>query len=131
MGTLEERRNGDRRLHARGGRRPEDRPGYTPLVFVVTRDAVHRDFWEGRLLELRFAVVPCDGFGPALEALHGLRPDVILAAGRDVPMLRDRLPSGRRGAAIPIVELAGATASTDLVIREIREALRTREMTDR
>src|SRR5712671_644726 len=97
MQTHERRRGGDRRLHRRGGRRPEDRPGHGPLVFVVTNEPSHLLFWEALLLNLKFAVVPCDGPGPALEAFRALRPDVIVASKRDKAMLREQLPPGRPG----------------------------------
>src|SRR5947209_8295847 len=76
----ERRQGGDRRLHIRGGRRSGDQLGYTPLVFVVTDEPSHLRFWEALLLNLKFAVVPCTGPEPALQALKALRPDVIVAS---------------------------------------------------
>src|SRR5258706_14519841 len=102
MHAQERRRSGgDRRRQRRGGRRLEDRNGQAPLALVVTHEPSHLLFWEALLLNLKFAVVPCDGPGPALEAFRALRPDVIVASKRDKAMLRDRLPSGRGGAAAP------------------------------
>jgi hypothetical protein len=43
-------------------------------------------------------------------------------------MLRDRLPSGRQGAAIPIVEFGGASTSIEMVLSGIRQALRECQM---
>jgi hypothetical protein len=124
MRTEHERRRGaDRRVHFRGGRRPEDRDGYAPLVFVVTREPSHLLFWEALLLNLKFAVVPCDGPGPALEAFRALRPDVILVSARDKAMLRDRLPSGRRGTPVPLVELVSTPDLIEPVVQAIRRAL--------
>ena len=80
--------------------------------------------WEAMLLDRRFAVIPCNGAGPALEAFRALKPDVIVAASRDVAMLRDRLPSERRGASIPLVEFVGKPDSGDVLVEEIRRTLR-------
>ncbi len=123
MHNQERRRGGDRRHHFRGGRRPEDRNGHGPLVFVVTNEPSHLLFWEALLLNLKFAVVPCDGPGPALEAFRALRPDVIVASKRDKAMLRDRLPSGRGGAAVPLVELVTSPDLVEPVLQSIRRAL--------
>jgi hypothetical protein len=129
MRTEHERRRGaDRRVHFRGGRRPEDRDGYAPLVFVVTREPSHLLFWEALLLNLKFAVVPCDGPGPALEAFRALRPDVILVSARDKAMLRDRLPSGRQGTPVPLVELVSTPDLIEPVIQAIRRALHESQM---
>jgi hypothetical protein len=129
MHTEEERRRGaDRRVHFRGGRRPEDRDGYAPLVFVVTRERSHLLFWEALLLNLNFAVVPCDGPGPALEAFRALRPDVIVVSARDKAMLRDRLPSGRQGTPVPLVELVSTPDLIEPVIQAIRRALHESQM---
>jgi hypothetical protein len=129
MQTEQERRRGaDRRLHFRGGRRPEDRDGHAPLVFVVTREPSHLLFWEALLLNLKFAVVPCDGPGPALEAFRALRPDVILVSARDKAMLRDRLPSGRQGTPVPLVELVSTPDLIEPVIQAIRRALHESQM---
>jgi hypothetical protein len=90
----------------------------------VTREAGTREFWETTLLKMHFAALPCAGAGPALEALAALSPDLIVADPREVPVLRDRLPPGRRGGAIPIVEHPATTDSVDTLIRQIRDALR-------
>jgi hypothetical protein len=76
------------------------------------------------LLHRRFAAVPCAGAGPALESLRALRPDVIVADAQEAATLRDRVRPGRSGGAIPVVEFAGLAQSVDLVVRQIRHALR-------
>ena len=119
----ERRRGGDRRQHPRGGRRPEDRNGHGPLVFVVTHDPSHLLFWEALLLNLKFAVVPCDGVGTAVEAFRSLRPDVIVASKRDKAMLRGHLPTGREGGAVPLVELVTSPNLVEPVLQSIRRAL--------
>src|SRR5262245_16434359 len=125
MKTTDRRRAGERRTFPRGGRRATDHAAYSPLVFLVTRDAEQMRLWESALLDLRFAVIPCNGAGPALEALRALKPDVVVAASRDFAMLRDRLPSGRHGASIPLVEFAGRSDSGEMLVDTIRRALRT------
>jgi hypothetical protein len=128
MGNQERRRGPDRRAHARGGRRPEDQPGYGPLVFLVTRDPEHLLFWEAFLLERKFAVVPCAGAGPAIELFPALRPDLIVASARDIAMLRNRLPGGRRGVPVPLVELVSSPDLVLPVLQAIRRALRAAQM---
>lgn len=118
------RRGGDRRAHPRGGRRPGDQPGYGPLVFLVTREPEHLLFWEAFLLERKFAVVPCDGPGPALELFAALRPALIVASARDLAVLRDRLPRGRQSTAVPLVELVSSPNLVEPVLQAIRRALR-------
>ena len=125
MSNSERRQNEERRTFPRGGRRARDLASYSPLIFLVTREPEHMRFWETLLQEHRFAVIPCNGAGPALEAFRALTPDVIVAASRDVAMLRDRLPCGRRGTSIPIVEFAGQPDSGDLLIEKLRRTLRT------
>ena len=124
MDPKERRRNGDRRAHPRGGRRPGDQPGYGPLVFLVTRDPEHLLFWEAFLLERKFAVVPCAGANPALQLFGALRPELIVASARDIAVLRDQLPRGRHGMAVPLVELVSTPNLVEPVLQAIRRALR-------
>jgi len=124
----DQRRSIERRIFPRGGRRATDVASHSPLIFLVTREPEHMRFWEALLLDRRFAVIPCKGAGPALEAFRALKPDAIVAASRDVAMLRDRLPSGRHGTSIPIVEFTGRPDSGDRLVEEIRRALQTTRM---
>ena len=124
MHAQERRSGGDRRRQRRGGRRLEDRNGQAPLALVVTHEPSHLLFWEALLLNLKFAVVPCDGPGPALDALRALRPDVIVASKRDKAMLREQLPPGRPGEAVPLVELVTSPNFVEPVLQSIRRALR-------
>src|SRR5258706_1189955 len=124
MHAQERRRSGgDRRRQRRGGRRLEDRNGQAPLALVVTHEPSHLLFWEALLLNLKFAVVPCDGPGPALDALRALRPDVIVASTRDKAMLREQLPPGRPGEAVPLVELLTSPDFVEPVLPSILRAL--------
>src|SRR5438034_2500560 len=124
MKQTDRRHGAERRIFPRGGRRASDLASYSPLIFLVTREPEQMRSWEAMLLDRRFAVIPCNGAGPALEAFRALKPDVIVAASRDVAMLRDRLPSGRRGASSPLVEFAGKPESGDVLVEEIRRTLR-------
>jgi hypothetical protein len=122
MAVQERRRSGDRRRHARGGRRPDDRSGHAPLVFVVTSDAELLASWEQQLLARNFAVVACQGAGAARDAFRALRPDVIVAAGADWDALHERLPHGRLGGPVPVVELPPSEEIEPLLVK-IRRAL--------
>ncbi|HKB09129.1 MAG TPA: hypothetical protein VKD69_00695 [Vicinamibacterales bacterium] len=124
MDEQERRRGPDRRRTPRGGRRPGDQPGYGPLVFLVTREPEHLLFWEAFLLERKFAVVPCAGAGPAIELFAALRPELIVASARDIAVLRDRLPGGRHGCSVPLVELVSTPNLVLPVLQAIRRALR-------
>src|SRR5436309_681532 len=68
----------DRRRQPRGGRRPADRSGYTPLVFVIDPRPSAREACEAILAKLRFAVAPFDSLDQAKRALNGLKPDILL-----------------------------------------------------
>jgi hypothetical protein len=128
MHSEERRRAGDRRTHPRGGRRPGDKPGYGPVVFLVTTEPEHLLFWEAFLLERRFAVVPCDGPEPAIQLFKALRPELIVASARDIAVLRDRLPGGRQGCTVPLVELVSSPNLVEPVLEAMRRALRASQL---
>jgi len=90
----------------------------------VTRDPEHLLFWEAFLLERKFAVVPFAGAAPALELFSALRPELIVASKRDIAVLRDRLPRGPQGTAVPLVELVSSPNLVLPVLQAIRRALR-------
>ena len=108
----------------RGGRRPGDRPGHTPLVFVVTSEPSQLRFWEALLLDRKFAVIACEGPEPALETFRALRPDVMVASSRDIAMMRHHLPPGRQGSPVPVVELVSTPNLVEPLIVALRRALR-------
>ena len=124
MTNLPRRDGPDRRRHARGGRRPADRTGYAPLIFVVEGDSGRRDVCEAILAKLKFAVVPLAGVKDALAAMNGLRPDVVVVGRQDAADLRNRLPVGRQGGPIPVVEFSDDQATAEQVVDLLREALR-------
>jgi hypothetical protein len=92
-------------------------------VFVVTSDGDQLSYWEERLLDRNFAVIACNGPAAARDAFRALRPDVIVASSSDYAALRDQLPFGRMGGAVPLVELADALEPFEPVLGRIRQAL--------
>ena len=69
---------------------------------------------------LRYAERPME---PALQALRGLRPDVIVGSSRDITIMRERLQSDEEDAAIPLVELVSTPNFVEPVIKSIRAAV--------
>jgi len=124
MADRERRNTTDRRRQARGGRREADAPGSTPLVLIVTPRAAENVRLRTVLEDAGFATAPCDGGVAALRAARDLVPDVIVADVHEGVALRGRLPVGRTGRSIPIVDLTGR--AMDALLIEIRLALRRR-----
>jgi hypothetical protein len=118
--TLELRQQPDRRREPRGGRRPEDRSGFAPLVLVADEDAASGDMCEALLATLRFAVARVDSVDRAVAVISTLLPDVIVARGRDVSALqRAAWPSG-----VPFVTVTDGLSEPDALLEAIRTALR-------
>jgi len=111
-------------LRMRGGRRIGDRVSHGPLIFLVTREPSALQFWEALLIERRFAVVPFSGPEAALDMYVALRPDVIVASKRDLPLLRQRLSFSGQDPVTPLVELVSTPDLVDPVMQAIRRALR-------
>ena len=117
--TMERRFGSDRRKHARGGRRPTDQSGYSPLIMVIEPDAEKREVTEAILARLRFAVVPVDSVERALSITRALRPSVIVCSEGDAPHVH----AGLQGADVPVVTIAG---EPDVLLENIRRAIRAR-----
>jgi hypothetical protein len=118
--TTDLRRRPDRRREARGGRRPDDQPGFAPLVLVADEDAASGDMCETLLATLRFAVARVDSVDRAVEVISTLLPDVIVARGRDVSALqRAAWPSG-----VPFVTVTDGLSEPGALIDAIRDAIR-------
>ena len=116
----------DRRRQSRGGRRPSDTDGFTPLVLVADEDAGNRDLCEAILAKLRFAVAPVDSIEQALKVIATLRPDVIVAHARDVsPLQRAASPSG-----VPFVTVTDEMREPARLVSAIRNAIRTARTPD-
>ena len=119
--TLELRKGPDRRRDRRGGRRPDDPPGFAPLVLVADEDAASGDMCEALLATLRFAVARVDSIEKAVAVIATLLPDVIVARARDVSALeRAAWPSG-----VPFITVTDSLREPSALIDAIRHALRT------
>jgi CheY-like chemotaxis protein len=118
--TPDLRQRPDRRREPRGGRRPEDKAGFSPLVLVADEDAASGDMCEALLATLRFAVARVDSVDKAVSVISTLLPDVIVARGRDVSALqRAAWPSG-----VPFVIVTDRMRDPDALIDAIRVAIR-------
>ena len=114
------RQGPDRRREPRGGRRPGDLPGFSPLVLVADEDSSSGDMCEALLATLRFAVARVDSIDKAVSVISTLLPDVIVARARDVsPLQRAAWPSG-----VPVVSVTEDMRDPDALITAIRHAIR-------
>ena len=110
----------DRRRERRGGRRPDDRPGFAPLILVADEDPASGDMCEALLATLRFAVARVDSIEKAVAVVATLLPDVIVARARDVaPLQRAAWPSG-----VPFVTVTDSLREPSALIDAIRHAIR-------
>ena len=118
--TSEQRRQPDRRRVARGGRRPADTPGFAPLILVADEDDKSGAIWEVILAKLRFAVARVDSVDKAINVIGTLRPDVIVARGKDVsPLQRAAWPSG-----VPFVSITDENSDPEALVDAVRQAIR-------
>jgi hypothetical protein len=119
-GKAEHRQGPDRRRRSRGGRRPDDRAGFSPLVLVADEDPNSRQICEAILSKLRFAVAPMDSVEKAIAAIGTLRPDVVVVRARDTMGLqRAAWPSG-----VPFVTVTDEMNDPDALVEAIRDAIR-------
>jgi CheY-like chemotaxis protein len=119
------RRSGaDRRSTPRGGRRPGDPRGYSPLILVADDDASNGARCVAILSKLRFAVAPAYSIEEAIKVMRSLQPNLIVARLTDEPELRKQMAEDRELGNIPIVTLTAANDNPDVLIEEIRAALR-------
>ena len=126
MTTSERREQPDRRSRPRGGRRPGDLPGFTPLVLVVEEDARARELCEAILAKLHFAVTPAASREKALQIMAALQPDIIVARAPDVDALRAHGARGPEGDEAPVVAVDDSGPDPTNLIEDIRRALRGR-----
>jgi len=119
------RRSGqDRRSSPRGGRRPGDPGGYSPLILVADDDASNGARCVAILSKLRFAVAPAHSIEEAVKVLRSLHPNLIVARLSDEPELRKQMTEDPEIEEIPIVTMTAANDDPDVLIEEIRAALR-------
>ena len=114
----------DRRATPRGGRRPGDPRGYSPLVLVADDDASNGARCVVILSKLRFAVAPAYSVEEAVKVMQSLHPNLIVARLSDEPELRRRMAEDPDIDEVPIVTLTAANDDPDVLIEEIRAALR-------
>jgi PleD family two-component response regulator len=122
-----ERRTGtDRRSSPRGGRRPGDLQGYSPLILVADEDASNGARCVTILAKLRFAVAPAHTVDEAVKVMQSLHPNLIVAHLADEPELRKRMAEDPAIEEVPIVTMTPANDDPDVLVEEIRAALRRR-----
>src|SRR5262252_5371450 len=100
------RRSGaDRRSTPRGGRRPGDPKGYSPLILVADEDASNGARCVAILSKLRFAVAPAYTVGEAIKVARPQRPNLSGARLSDEPELRRQMADDPELGKIPIVTM--------------------------
>lgn len=119
----ERRDTPDRRRTPRGGRRPTDPQGYSPLVLVADDDADSGARCVAILARLRFAVAPAHSLEEAIKVMETLRPNLIVARLKDEPALRAQMASNPAIGQIPLITLTAENDAPQLMIEAIREAL--------
>ena len=114
----------DRRSTPRGGRRPEDPRGYSPLILVADEDAANGARCVAILSRLRFAVAPAYSVDEAIKVMRSLQPNLIVARLSDEPELRRLMAQDPAIGTIPMVTMTAANDDPDVLMAEIRAALR-------
>jgi CheY-like chemotaxis protein len=114
----------DRRKTPRGGRRPGDPQGDTPLNLGADDDAEAGARCVAILARLRFAVAPAHSVEEAVKVMEALRPNLIVARLRDEPALRAQMASNPAIGEIPLIRLTHENDAPQLLIEAIRKALR-------
>jgi PleD family two-component response regulator len=122
----ERRDTPDRRRTPRGGRRPQDPQGYSPLVLVADDDANSGARCVAILARLRFAVAPAHSVEEAIKVMEALRPNLIVARLRDEPALRAQMAINPEIGEIPMITLTSENDAPLLLVEEIRRALNRR-----
>jgi hypothetical protein len=123
MTSRELRQGRERRRAPRGGRRPDDGTGFTPLVFLVDEDrSTSGDVGETLVATSLFAVARVDSVARVVTLVSTLLPDVIVARARDVgPLQRASSPHE-----VPLVAVTAELQENAALIHAIRTAVRTR-----
>jgi CheY-like chemotaxis protein len=125
MSSPEDRRNtSDRRNSPRGGRRPGDVQGYSPLILVADDDANSGARCVAILARLRFAVAPAHSVGEAIKIMTSLHPTLIVTRLKDEAVLRQQMASDPSIGDIPILTLTAENEAPLDMVEEIRRVLR-------
>jgi FixJ family two-component response regulator len=114
----------ERRRRARGGRRDNDRDGYTPMIVVIDGDSGTRDVAEAILAKLRFAVAPFESVDVALSAMRALLPEAVVAREDAAAAISGRLPNDRGGRPIPLLIITGDLATPEALVEALRRLMR-------
>ena len=121
---MQQRQGRDRRRRPRGGRRSDDKPGYTPLLIVIDEEQQERERLESMLAGLRFAVVPVETVERAVAIMQAIRPEAIIASESHLSVLRQAAIRDKHGLAIPITVHRRDQPDSDL-LDGVRHAIRT------
>ncbi|MEO6237388.1 MAG: response regulator [Vicinamibacterales bacterium] len=114
----------DRRQTPRGGRRPGDPMGYSPLILVADDDANSGARCVAILARLRFAVAPAHSVEEAIKVMEALHPNLIVVRLKDEPALRAEMKQNPAIGEIPLLTLTEENDAPQLLIEAIREKLR-------
>jgi CheY-like chemotaxis protein len=76
------------------------------------------------LSRLRFAVAPAHSLDEAIKVMRSLHPTLIVARLSDEPELRKQMAQDPEIGEIPIVTMTADNDNPDVLIEEIRAALR-------
>jgi len=121
-----DRRHGpDRRNTPRGGRRPGDPLGYSPLILVADDDANSGAHCVAILARLRFAVAPAHSVDEAIKVMNSLHPTLIVTRLKNEAALREQMAANPNIGDIPIVALTPENDAPQVMLDEIRRVLRT------
>ena len=120
METTTQTRGPDRRRQPRGGRRGEDREGFSPLVLLVGRQSDVSQQSEAILAKLKFAVSTVESVEEALRVIPDLRPDLIVAGEFDGQRIRGAVQSQVRIVVMHPPSVESAEMLTDKILRTVR-----------
>jgi CheY-like chemotaxis protein len=114
----------DRRSTPRGGRRPGDVQGYSPLILVADDNANSGAHCVAILARLRFAVAPAHSVDEAIKVMRSLHPTLVVTRLKDEGELRAQMAAIPDIGDIPVVVLTPENDAPQQMIEEIRRALR-------
>jgi PleD family two-component response regulator len=123
-GSQDRRHENDRRTTPRGGRRPGDLQGYSPLILVADDDPNSGARCVAILARLRFAVAPAHSVDEAVKIMSSLHPTLIVARLKDEPALRAQMEHNPEIGDIPILTLTPENDAPQIMVEDIRKALR-------
>lgn len=123
MPEEERRQLRDRRRFARGGRRPYDRDGFSPLILVADEDGNSGARCEAILAALKFAVAPARSIDEALIVMRALRPNLVVARVSDPARLEAGMRAMETSASVPLLLVTDDLLPPEKLIAEIRRML--------